>query len=56
MSRVLVVDAARRPLMPTTPARARILLKTGRAHGLRNEMRFWLEDEEVEVLCVRVHL
>ena len=35
MSRVLVVDAARRPLMPTTPARARILLKTGRAAVLR---------------------
>ncbi len=35
MSRVLVVDAARRPLMPTTPARARILLRTGRAAVLR---------------------
>jgi len=35
MSKVLVVDAARRPLMPTTPARARILLKTGRAAVLR---------------------
>ncbi len=35
MSRVLVVDAVRRPLMPTTPARARILLKTGRAAVLR---------------------
>ena len=35
MSRVLIVDAARRPLMPTTPARARILLKTGRAAVLR---------------------
>ena len=35
MSRVLVVDAARRPLMPTTPARARILLKTGSAAVLR---------------------
>ena len=35
MSKVLVVDATRRPLMPTTPARARILLKTGRAAVLR---------------------
>src|SRR5438874_2217678 len=31
MSRVLVIDQQRRPLMPTTPARARILLKAGKA-------------------------
>src|SRR5215831_18813349 len=35
MSRILVVDQERRPLMPTTPARARILLKSGGAAILR---------------------
>ncbi len=35
MSRILVVDAERRPLMPTTPARARILLKNHKAAILR---------------------
>jgi len=35
MSRVFVVDASRRPLMPCTPARARILLKQGKAALLR---------------------
>lgn len=35
MSRILVVDQHRRPLMPTTPARARILLKRGKATILR---------------------
>ncbi len=35
MSRVLVVDAKRRPLHPCTPARARLLLKAGRAAVLR---------------------
>ena len=35
MSRILVVDQARRPLMPTTPARARIMLKGGKAAILR---------------------
>ncbi len=35
MSRVLVVDQERRPLMPTTPARARILLKNRKAAILR---------------------
>ena len=35
MSRILVVDQARRPLMPTTPARARLLLKAGKAAVLR---------------------
>src|SRR5215469_6399350 len=35
MSRILVVDQERRPLMPTTPARARILLKGGKAAILR---------------------
>ncbi len=35
MSRVFVVDAQCRPLSPTTPARARLLLKTGRAAILR---------------------
>lgn len=35
MSRVLVVDAKRQPLMPCTPARARILLKAGKAVVLR---------------------
>ncbi len=35
MSRILVVDQQRRPLMPTTPARARILLKQGKAAILR---------------------
>src|SRR5260370_13641625 len=35
MSRVLVVDAQKRPLMPCTPARARILLKAGKAAVLR---------------------
>lgn len=35
MSRVFVVDAQRRPLMPCTPARARILLKQGKAAILR---------------------
>jgi len=35
MSRILVVDAERRPLMPCTPARARLLLKSRRAAVLR---------------------
>lgn len=35
MSRILVVDQERNPLMPTTPARARLLLKTGKAATLR---------------------
>jgi hypothetical protein len=35
MSRVLVVDTQRRPLMPCTPARARLLLKQGKAAVLR---------------------
>lgn len=35
MSRILVVDQERRPLMPTTPARARIMLKGGKAAILR---------------------
>ena len=35
MSRILVVDAVRRPLMPCTPARARILLTQGKAAVLR---------------------
>lgn len=35
MSRILVVDHERKPLMPCTPARARILLKWGRAAILR---------------------
>ena len=35
MSRILVVDQERRPLMPTTPARARILLKSRQAAILR---------------------
>ena len=35
MSRILVVDAQRRPLMPCTPARARILLKSRKAAVLR---------------------
>jgi len=35
MSRVLVVDAEKRPLMPCSPARARILLTQGKAAVLR---------------------
>ena len=35
MSRIFVLDAERRPLMPCTPARARILLKAGKAVILR---------------------
>lgn len=35
MSRVLVVDAERRPFMPCSPARARILLRQGKAAVLR---------------------
>ena len=35
MSRILVVDQQRRPLMPCTPARARLLLKRGKAAILR---------------------
>ena len=35
MSRIFVLDAERRPLMPCTPARARILLKAGKAAILR---------------------
>lgn len=35
MSRVLIVDAQRRPLMPCTPARARLLLKKQKAAVLR---------------------
>ena len=35
MSRIFVVDHERRPLMPTTPARARLLLKAGKAAILR---------------------
>jgi 5-methylcytosine-specific restriction endonuclease McrA len=36
MSRILVVDAERSPLMPTTPARARLLLKSRKAAVLRH--------------------
>jgi hypothetical protein len=35
MSRVLVLDSDRRPLMPCTSARARLLLRRGRAAVLR---------------------
>ncbi len=35
MSRIFIVDQERRPLMPCTPARARILLKRGQAAILR---------------------
>ena len=35
MQRVLVVDKNKQPLMPTTPARARQLLKQGRAAVFR---------------------
>lgn len=35
MSRILVVDQQQRPLMPCTPARARLLLKAGKAAILR---------------------
>src|SRR5215470_17005410 len=35
MSRILVVDQKRRPLMPCTPARARILLRQRKAAILR---------------------
>ncbi len=35
MSRIFVVDAQRNPLMPCTPARARLLLKAGKAAILR---------------------
>ncbi|EFH81303.1 RNA-guided endonuclease IscB [Ktedonobacter racemifer] len=35
MSRILIVDQQRRPLMPTTPARARLLLKSRKAAILR---------------------
>jgi 5-methylcytosine-specific restriction endonuclease McrA len=35
MSRILIVDQHRRPLMPTTPARARLLLKSRKAAILR---------------------
>src|SRR5260370_28397794 len=35
MSRVLVVDTHHRPLMPCRPARARLLLKQGKAAVLR---------------------
>lgn len=35
MSRVLIVDAERRPLMPCTPARARLLPKAGKVTILR---------------------
>ncbi len=35
MSRIFVLDAERRPLSPCTPARARMLLKAGRAAILR---------------------
>src|SRR5712691_10139124 len=35
MSRILVIDAKRRPLMPCTPARARQLLKSHKAAILR---------------------
>ncbi len=35
MARIFVVDHQRKPLMPTTPARARLLLKAGKAAILR---------------------
>jgi hypothetical protein len=35
MSRILIVDQQRIPLMPTTPARARLLLKSRKAAILR---------------------
>ncbi len=49
MSRILVVDAQRRPLMPCPPARARILLKSRKAAVLRRfPMVLILKDAQQE--------
>ncbi|HEX4206481.1 MAG TPA: RNA-guided endonuclease IscB [Ktedonobacteraceae bacterium] len=52
MSRVLVVDQHRRPLMPTTPARARLLLKSRRAAILRRFPLVLILKEEREAAVV----
>lgn len=36
--RIPVVDNQKRPLMPCTPAKARILLKSGKARPMRNKL------------------
>ena len=57
MSKVLVVDAARRPLMPCTPARARILLKTGRAAVLRRfPFALILKETKAQAVVQPLHL
>jgi 5-methylcytosine-specific restriction endonuclease McrA len=52
MSRVLVVDAQRRPLHPCTPARARLLLKQHKAAVLRRfPFVLILQETKPETLC-----
>ncbi len=52
MSRVLVVDAQRRPLHPCTPARARLLLKQRKAAVLRRfPFVLILQESKPETLC-----
>ena len=57
MSRVLVVDTQRRPLMPCTPARARLLLKQGSSleNLRRNEERGFIATEYMRSL-IQPHL
>ncbi len=57
MSRVLVVDANRRPLMPCTPARARMLLKQSKAAVLRRfPFVIVLKDARPEARATRLRL
>jgi len=52
MSRILIVDQHRRPLMPTTPARARLLLKSRKAAILRRFPLVLILKEEREAAVV----
>jgi len=56
--RVPVLDTHRTPLMPTTPARVRLLLKQGRAKPYWNKIGIFciiLTYEEVYDLCDDIH-
>ncbi len=57
MSRIFVVDAQRRPLMPCTPARARILLHKGKATILRRfPLTLILREARPEAVVLRPRL
>ena len=51
MSRILVVDQERRPLMPCTPARARMLLKSRKAAILRRFPLVWMPQPPLRSVC-----